>query len=60
MTDPAPPDRLVRNAPYEHERGEFDDALLLALDQVNQHGYRDRAEPRQEEGRQERHVTRSW
>ena len=51
MTNPAAPDGLIGNPPYEHQRRKLDDALALALNQVDQHRNGDRAETHEEEGR---------
>ena len=59
VADAPPPHRLVRNPPHEHQRRELDDALPLALNQVDQHRNGDGAEAEQEEGGQERHACRS-
>ena len=48
VPDAPPPHRLVRNPPHEHQRREFDDALLLALNQVDEYRDGDRAQTEQE------------
>jgi hypothetical protein len=55
VPDAPAPHRLIRNAAHEHQRRKLDDALLLALNQVNQHRDGDRAEADQEKWRQECH-----
>ena len=47
VADAPPPHRLIRNPPHEHQRRKLDDALLLALNQVDQHRDGDRAEAEQ-------------
>jgi hypothetical protein len=43
VTDSPPPNRLIGNAADEHQRGELDHALALALNEMNQHGDGNRA-----------------
>ena len=50
VADPPPPHRLVRDPAHEHQRRKLDDALLLALNQVDQDRNGDRAEAEQEKG----------
>ena len=49
VADPPPPHRLIRNPLDEHQRRKLDDALPLALNQVDQDRDRDRAEADEEE-----------
>jgi len=50
MTDAPAPHGLIRDSPDEHQRRKLDDALPLALNQVDEHRYRQRTEA-DEEGR---------
>jgi hypothetical protein len=46
---------LVRNLPYEHQRREVDDLLLLLLREVQQDGDRQAGEREREERREKGH-----